>query len=107
MSQATLPPDEDEVLLLQFQQEYARAAADDRPQLLARSCSEYPALARRFQARAEMLKALAQSTPSPGAALPTKLGDYRILGRLPGGGMGEVFLGEHVRLPRKGIIKTI
>ncbi len=45
--------------------------------------------------------------PGPqGTVLPKMIGRYRVLGELPGGGMGRLFLGEDPTIRRKVVLKT-
>ena len=49
----------------------------------------------------------APATESAGAGLPRVLGEYDLLERLGGGGMGEVFVARHRRLGGRAALKVL
>jgi serine/threonine protein kinase len=49
----------------------------------------------------------ASKADSPGASLPERVNEYRIIKLLGSGGMGEVFLAEHVRMQRQVALKVL
>jgi eukaryotic-like serine/threonine-protein kinase len=97
--------DADEAILLQFQQDFE--SAKDREEILARYCKLHPHLAERFQGRADMGRMLDTACSGRPEPPPKQLGEFRIVRRLGGGGMGEIYLAEHERLGREVAVKVI
>src|SRR5216683_7857426 len=67
----------------------------------------YPGLAREFRSLAAMGKALDRARPDAEEPLPERLGEFRIVGLLARGGMGNIYEAYDVRLQRHVAIKTI
>jgi serine/threonine protein kinase len=101
MSVSFAAPDSDEAVLAQFMNELAQrgeAALNDY-------AARYPELAdeMRHLASVEVLVAAQPDDTSP----PGRLGDFRIVRRLAGGGMGEVYEAVQEPLGRRVVVKTI
>jgi serine/threonine protein kinase/tetratricopeptide (TPR) repeat protein len=71
-------------------------------------CAEHPELADRLRSRLRLLHeaGLLESSSSV-ADFPEALGDFRLLRRLGGGGMGVVYLAEQTSLGRRVALKLI
>jgi serine/threonine protein kinase/WD40 repeat protein len=95
----------DDVVLLQFQQEYEEA--DDKGGIVAGYCARHPELAPRIRARAALVPLLGRPEPAPAERLPERFGEFRVVRRIGGGGMGQVYEARHDRLNRRVAVKTI
>ncbi len=74
---------------------------------IARVCDEHPALAPQVRERLAALASMGL-LETPGAREPTRrLGPFRLLGRLGGGGMGEVHLARQDGLDRDVALKLL
>jgi serine/threonine protein kinase len=76
-----------------------RAALED-------ACARHAQHARTLRTRYEALANAGLASP-PTETFPERLGDFRLLDRLGGGGMGVVFLAEQISLRRKVALKVI
>src|SRR5262245_27963476 len=103
MNESASPPDLDDQLLLNFQNQYEPAT--NRSAVLSDWCRRHPHLAKRLRARAEMFQLLAQP-PAADEPPPVQLGEFQIVRRL-GVSMGEVFEAWQPSLKRRVAIKTI
>ncbi len=80
----------------------------DGPDALEALCREHPARAAALRARVQQLRAIGfVGAPSTDAPLPERIGGFRILSRLGGGGMGVVFLAEQEGLGRQVALKLV
>ncbi|MBI1382701.1 MAG: protein kinase [Planctomycetaceae bacterium] len=71
-------------------------------------CRRHPTRADELRRRIEvLLDSGLLATPESAPPLPERLGPYRVVGRLGGGGMGIVFLGEQEGLDREVAIKAM
>jgi len=81
------------------------------PTALEALCREHPRQATALRARVEQLRAIgfigAPAAPDRDAPLPERIGGFRILSRLGGGGMGVVFLAEQDGLQRQVALKLV
>jgi serine/threonine protein kinase len=76
---------------------------------LERACAEQPAHAAALRERIDVLARLGFLAESPraAAAMPERIGDFRLLRRIGGGGMGVVYLAEDLALGRRVALKLI
>jgi formylglycine-generating enzyme required for sulfatase activity/serine/threonine protein kinase len=79
----------------------------DREQAIEEACARSPELADALRARVDALHALGIDSAAPRLDYPERLGDFRLIERLGGGGMGVVFLAEQVSLKREVALKLI
>ena len=79
----------------------------ERDRAVEEACARNPELADELRARVVALRALGIGASAPAPDFPEKLGDFRLIERLGGGGMGVVFLAEQVSLKRKVALKLI
>jgi serine/threonine protein kinase/tetratricopeptide (TPR) repeat protein len=79
------------------------------PAMLAELCQSNPGLASELRQRVELLvrSGLWKPAPSAESDVPERLGDFRLIRRLGGGGMGVVFLAEQVSVGRRVALKLI
>jgi serine/threonine-protein kinase len=47
------------------------------------------------------------NTESPGSLIGSTIASYRILSRVGEGGMGQVYMAEHIKMKRKSAIKVM
>ncbi len=78
------------------------------PPALEALCVAHPGQASALRARVEQLRAIGFiGAPPKDAPLPERIGEFRILGRLGGGGMGVVFVAEQDGLQRRVALKLV
>src|SRR5688572_241917 len=83
---------------------------DARPARLAELCSAYPELASELRERFELLLDMGIEVTRVAQAkdtFPDRLGGFRLIERLGGGGMGVVFRAEEESLGREVALKLI
>lgn len=78
------------------------------------ACARYPDLAPEIRSRVDALRragfvpGAARPAPTPAPdSYPERLGDFRLIRRIGGGGMGVVYLAEQVSLGRRVALKLI
>jgi serine/threonine protein kinase len=98
-------PSADLEILAQFVAELE--GAPDAPAILGRFCTLHPRLADRLREQAAMIDTLIRSQPAGEADWPKSLGEFQIIRRVPGGGMGEVYEAIQTSLQRRVAVKTI
>ncbi len=69
--------------------------------------AQHPEHAEVLRRRLELLRSVGLGAPARSGDFPERLGDFRLLRRLGGGGMGEVFLAEQLTLGRHVALKLI
>ena len=79
------------------------------PSALESLCAAHPAHAEALRARMQALHAagLIETTPDGAPPFPERLGDFRLLQHLGGGGMGVVYLARQESLGREVALKLI
>ena len=85
------------------------AAPDEgRDDAVEAACREHPELADELRVRLALLAEMEATAPGEEArALPEQLGDFRLLERIGGGGMGVVWLAEQISLGREVALKLL
>src|SRR5215207_10053413 len=81
--------------------------AHDREAVLDRFCAEHPDLADQARDLERMSRVLDEGRADV-LRVPERLGEFRILWRIGGGGMGDVYLAEQETLHRRRVaVKVI
>jgi eukaryotic-like serine/threonine-protein kinase len=81
--------------------------AADAQAVVAEYCRRYPHLSAELHEKAALMNVLAALQPMEADGFPTRLGEFRVIRRVTGGGMGEVFEAEQTSLHRRVAVKTI
>jgi len=68
---------------------------------------QYPRLAHEMRDLAAMNQRLDHSRPELPAPLPQRLGEFDLVRRIDGGGMGEIYEAVQRPLGRRVVVKTI
>jgi len=85
-----------------------RTARGEQPEAVEHSlCAEHPELAEGLRLRLDLLRRVGLLGAAPSCEPPERLGEFRLLSRLGGGGMGVVYLAEQERLSRVVALKVI
>jgi len=77
------------------------------PSALQALCDEHPAHADKLRARIAQLGAFGLAGEQPADDVPERLGQFRLLARLGGGGMGVVYAAEQDGLQRRVALKLV
>src|SRR5262249_20386390 len=96
MTEPSSVPDPDEAILIRFQQDDEASRAKEA--VVRRYCELSPNLAARIRARVAMAPLLGRPEPGPVEPLPERFGEFRVVRRIGGGGMGQVYEARHDRL---------
>src|SRR5713226_5418915 len=103
MSDSIRPADGHESILAQFV-----AKLEERGTIVIDEFAQrFPALAGEFRSLAAMGKAMDRARPDAEEPLPERLGEFRIVGQIARGGMGNIYEAYDERLQRRVAIKTI
>jgi serine/threonine protein kinase/WD40 repeat protein len=102
MSDSFAAPDSDEAVLAQFINELSERGQ----QAVIDYTARYPKLADEMRHLASVEVLVSAARPDD-AGVPQRLGDFRIVRRLAGGGMGEVYEAVQEPLGRRVVVKTI
>ncbi len=108
MSQSSSAFDPDEPILARFLQDLA--AAGDPAVVLAAYVSAHPHLEKELRQLAAADDLMRRSRPEAEAAPPappSRLGEFRIVRRIAGGGMGEIYEAVQESLGRRVAVKTV
>jgi serine/threonine protein kinase/WD40 repeat protein len=97
----------DEMILFRFQNDYEAADDKSKGAVVRDYCDCHPHLATRIRARAALGSLLDRSGSEPAEPLPERFGEFRVVRRIGGGGMGWVYEALHDRLNRRVAVKTI
>src|SRR5262245_35743638 len=87
--------------------DYLALPERERPAALERLLARHIDHASEIQARLAALRAVGLGVAPSNAAFPERLGEFRLLRRLGGGGMGVVYLAEQQSLRRQVALKLI
>ena len=105
MNLSTTGPDPNERILAQILRELEELGAD-APEV-NEYMQRYPALADEIRELFGMQQALDLTRSETGEAIPARLGDFRIVRKIAGGGMGEIFEAVQEPFDRRVAVKTI
>ncbi|MFV1969361.1 MAG: protein kinase family protein, partial [Pirellulaceae bacterium] len=100
----TDPHDRDAILARLLEE---REMADDPETVLDRYCMRYPHLQQHLRQAADMGRMLGDLSTDGVGAVPERLGDFRLVRRIPGGGMGEVYDALQEPLNRRVAVKIV
>ncbi len=98
-------PDRENQIFVDFLRDLE--AASDRAPVIADYCARYPALASDLRAMAKMNSLIGQAGHSDNETMPKQLGDFRIVRRIGGGGMGDIWEAVQEPINRRVAVKTI
>lgn len=96
--------------LQQLMLRYLQAAPASRHLVLEGICAQHPDLAAGLRQRIGLLQEvgfIGETTPPAALAIPTTLGDFRLIHRLGQGAMGVLFLAEQTGLGRRVALKLM
>ncbi|MCP3916056.1 MAG: serine/threonine protein kinase [bacterium] len=80
---------------------------EDWSRAIEAACADHPELAEELRARMRFVASLETSRVTRSPEFPERLGDFHLLERLGGGGMGVVFRARQVSLGREVAVKLI
>ncbi len=98
-------PDRENQIFVDFLRDLE--AASDRTPVIEGYCARYPALAGDLRAMAKMNSLIGQAGHDDNESMPKQLGDFRIVRRIGGGGMGDIWEAVQEPINRRVAVKTI